>query len=194
MKTRNLILFVMLLVFCSSLLAANRERSFNLAYQWNTKTAPQFVTIPADVSDPNFIVTADILETPGEILTTKMADEHCTGNMESCAAKKESCCTTVAPSALRIMKIKDNTDPGTHPNLQLFLQLAAFPTQWKVGDTLRLTVNPANSTDKIAYDFKIEKGKKDIFTDVCTFVGEDMSNTGCNPEKEGCAGGACHAK
>lgn len=98
------------------------------------------VTNTGNTTNPNYIVTADILETPGEMVTTQNPAPD--GYIYKDATQ------------IRINR------SGTNPNFYTatFLQLGTFPTQWAAGQTVVMTVTHIPTGQMATWNLTIPAG------------------------------------
>ena len=98
------------------------------------------VTNTSGATSPLYIIWADIVETPGEILTTEP------GNPEGRIS--------VTPTTLSINRLA--TIVITR------LELGTFPTQWLAGQTMRMTVTYVPTAQTTTWDYTIPTGTSPI--------------------------------
>lgn len=150
MKRICLILLLVILYF-QVINGENRERGVFQRAQWLEGDLFEFVINESDTTScPSFFLTADILETPGEVLASNIVEKDLFRKPDM---------IWVDPTVLRLYKLLIHNHKS---QVKVFVQLGAFPTRWKYGNTLRLTATLIDNEQTTQIDIKIPKGKKDI--------------------------------
>ena len=133
-----LILSVLFTLLFSVALFAGTPRGYFNKIALEQGDILDIVTNTGTTHCPEYILTADILETPGEVLST---ETHVTGT-------------------IRIAKTGNGT---TVPYYAIaYLQLGSFDTQWVAGNTIRMTVTHIATNEVATWDIVIPAGTTTI--------------------------------
>jgi len=132
---RIILLSLFTLIFVASVFGGT-TRSFNQKLGFASGDITEVITNTSSSHAPNYLVTADILQTTGEVVST------------------------ATHNATQIRIYRAGT-PGNYAVL-LFLQFAAFTTQWYAGNTIRFYVEYTPTLEFVTWDYVIPTGTGSI--------------------------------
>jgi len=132
MKRLTIIMFL-LLVLAS--IYATLPRSFIQVLSYENGAITEAISNSPKTTAPGYTATADILSTPGEVLST----------------------ATNRPTQIRIYRVGEEKQ-----GVLVFVQLGWFPTQWLAGDSLRIRITLDTTAEFTEWTVKLPSGMNTI--------------------------------
>jgi hypothetical protein len=146
MKQYGLFITIMLLLISSSVYSKNTQRGLYQKVKYSDGPKVSWTLSEQEWIDTTYVIEADIIETPGEILTTGKAIK---GQIH------------VPYEKLRLCAPLDMTE--TMPlDCFVYVQLGEFPTQWQPGNHLRFKVTEIATSKTELFNITIPRGKHEI--------------------------------